>query len=220
MMIFIFEDKIACFILQYLENLPDLELSVLATLHKHRCAIDGSTRCLDLFAHLLHPFALPLVALVPLPHRRHEGISLQKFHALNAEEPDAHHRHVREPAVSLQEPGMSLCGRGCTHALPIMETRNSALVRCARDLIHHAMYQRSVLARPYDGRLAGAISTSLAEFQHIFPDHGPAAYIPHFDLTLFAFPAPGWRGTSGLLGWTVDGGRYRKQLEYLRLHWR
>ena len=43
-------------------------------------------------------------------------------------------------------------------------------------------------------------------------------YIPHFDRALFAYPALGWRGTSELLAWAVDGGRYRKQLEDLRLH--
>jgi hypothetical protein len=47
---------------------------------------------------------------------------------------------------------------------------------------------------------------------------GMEAYIPHFDRALFAFPAPGWQGTSELLARTVDGGRYRKQLEDLRLH--
>src|SRR5215813_8146359 len=49
---------------------------------------------------------------------------------------------------------------------------------------------------------------------------GHAPYIPHFDRNANSARSPGWRGTSELLAWTVGGGRYRKQLEYLRLHLR
>jgi len=49
--------------------------------------------------------------MLPSCHYRIAGMRASahdNFIALNAEEPDAHRRHVREPAVSLQEPGMSL----------------------------------------------------------------------------------------------------------------
>src|SRR5262249_43369492 len=60
--------------------------------------------------------------------------------------------------------------------------------------------------------------TPLANSQCLFSS--VKSYIPHFDRALFAFRSLGWRGTSELLAWTVGGGRYRKQLEYLRLHLR
>jgi signal transduction histidine kinase len=44
------------------------------------------------------------------------------------------------------------------------------------------------------------------------------AYIPQFESALFASPTPARRRAEELLAWTVGGGRYRKQLEYLRLH--
>lgn len=73
MMRFIFESKIAGFILQFLEKLPNLGLCGLTTLHKRRRTLDRPTRRLDLFAHLLHAFVLHVVEL-PVPHKLHESI--------------------------------------------------------------------------------------------------------------------------------------------------